>query len=37
MSVASPLVADLAKHLRSRILAGEYAPEAKVTESGLAA
>lgn len=36
MSQASPLVADLAKHLRSRILAGEFPPEAKVTESGLA-
>ncbi|QIK72042.1 GntR family transcriptional regulator [Propioniciclava coleopterorum] len=37
MSQASPLVTDLAKHLRGRILAGEFPPEAKVTESGLAA
>lgn len=36
MSQASPLVTDLAKHLRARILAGEFLPKAKVTESGLA-
>lgn len=36
MSQASPLVTDLAKHLRARILAGEFPPRAKVTESGLA-
>lgn len=37
MSQASPLVTDLAKHVRARILAGEFAAESRVTESGLAA
>lgn len=36
MSQASPLVADLAQHLRGRILAGEFPAQAKITESGLA-
>lgn len=37
MPKASPLVADLAHHLRQRILAGEFRADDPVTESGLAA
>lgn len=37
MGQPSPLVDDLAKHLRQRILAGEFPAGARVTESGLAA
>lgn len=37
MSKTGRLVDDLAQHLRGRILAGEFAADEKVTESGLAA
>ena len=36
MSQASPLVGDLAQHLRGRILAGEFAADERVRESGVA-